>query len=401
MAKTYEISPAQLDWLRHEVADWERGGLVDDAGAAAILERYVASRRTTVVRLLSVLGAAFVGVGLISLVASNVDELSPGLRFLGIVVVWLSAVVVAEALRRRLPDHDALGDGADRSIAVGSARLIAVAAYGATIFQAAQSLQVPAYSSGLLGCWAAGALAYAYAVRGLGPLLVGIATMVGWFAWALGERAGDGTAFIAGLLIASVLATAVAVVHEQLVSGALERFAAPWSVVGALLALVALFGAALPDLGREGLQLPALGIVGLVVALALSAAAAGRAEPQARRELAAVVAMLAAGLGLAAWAPADAVGTLSGVELSHALVGTVVYLAASVWFAVVGAARDRPQLVNLATAGLVLFVTVQSFGVFAPLLSGAALFLILGVILIGVGAVAERGRRRLLEEVTE
>ncbi len=401
MAKTYEISPAQLDWLRREVGDWQREGLVDDGGAEAILERYVASRRTTVVRLLSVLGAAFVGVGLISLVASNIDQLSPGLRFLGIVAVWLGAVASAEVLRRRLPDHDAQGDDADRSIAVGSARLIAVAAYGGTIFQAAQSLQVPAYSSGLLGCWAAGALAYAYACRGIGPLLVGITTMVGWFAWALGERAGDGTAFIAGLLIAAVLATAVAVLHEQLVASTLDRFAAPWSVVGGLLALAALFGAALPDVGRDGLDLPAVGVVGLLLALTLAAAAAGRADLQARRELAAVGAMLGAGLLLAAWAPVDEVGTLSGAELSHALVGTVVYLAASVWFAVVGAARDRPQLINLATAGLVLFVTVQSFGVFAPLLSGAALFLILGVILIGVGAVAERGRRRLLEEVTE
>ena len=225
--------------------------------------------------------------------------------------------------------------------------------------------------------------------------------MVGWFAWALGERAGDGTAFIAGLLIAAVLATAVAVLHEQLVAGPFDRFAAPWSVVGGLLALGALFGAALPDVGRDGLDLPAVGVVGLLVALALAVAAAGRADLQARRELAAIAAMLAAGLLLAAWAPADEVGTLSGAELSHALVGTVVYLASSVWFAVVGAARDRPQLINLATAGLVLFVTVQSFGVFAPLLSGAALFLILGVILIGVGAVAERGRRRLLEEVAE
>ena len=401
MAKTSEVSSAQLDWLRREVAGWQSEGLVDAAAAASLLGRYTATRRTTVVRLVSVLGAAFIGVGLISLVASNIDELSPGLRFLGIVVVWLGAVVVAEALRRRVPDHDALGDEPDRSIAVGSARLVAVAAYGATIFQAAQSLQVPAYSSGLLGCWAAGALAYAYACRGIGPLLVGIATLVGWFTWALGERAENGTAFIVGLLVASVIATAVAVGHEQVVSSSLRIFGPPWSVAGALLALVALFGAALPEVGREGLVLPAVGVVGAAVGLALAAAAVLRADTQDRREITAVVAMLVTGFGLAAWAPEEAAGTLSGGELAHALVGTVVYLAASVWFAVVGAARDRPQLTNLATAGLVVFVTVQSFGVFAPLLSGAALFLILGVILIGVGAVAERGRRRLIEEVNE
>ncbi len=399
MAKTHEVSSAQVEWLRREVAVWQGEGLVDEVGAASILGRYTASRRTTVVRLISVLGAAFVGVGLISLVASNLDDLSPTVRFVGIVLVWLVAVVAAEALRRKLPDHDAESDDADRSIAVGSARLIAVAAYGATIFQAGQSLQVPAYSSGLLGCWAAGALAYAYASRGIGPLLVGITTLVGWFAWALGERAGDGASFIVGLLIAAVVATAVGAVHE---SGALRRFGEPWSMAGGLLALIALFGAALPDVGRDGLDLPAVGAAGLAVSmLAAVAAAATRSDTQSRREIAAVVTMLGAGLLLAAWAPEDTLDELSGAELLHAMVGTAVYLATSIWFAVVGAVRERPQLTNLATAALVAFVTVQSFGVFAPLLSGAALFLFLGVILIAVGAVADRGRRRLIEEVAE
>jgi len=408
MTKAHEVSSGQVEWLRREVAIWQAEGLVDEAGAASILGRYTASRRTTVVRLISVLGAAFVGVGLISLVASNIDELSPTVRFIGIVVVWLGAVIAAEALRRRLPDHDAEGPDAndpdandpdaDRSIAVGSARIIAVAAYGATIFQAAQSLQVPAYNSGLLGCWAAGALAYAYASRGIGPLLVGIATLVGWFTWALGERSGDDGDFVVGLMVGAVVATAVGAAHER---GALRTFAAPWSLAGALLALIALFGAALPDVGRDGLDLPAVGIAGLVFAVLAAGAAAARADAQGRREIAAVVGMLGAGLLLAAWAPVDTTDELSGDELMHALVGTAVYLATAIWFAVVGAVRDRPQLTNLATAAVVLFVTVQSFGVFAPLLSGAALFLFLGVILIAVGAVADRGRRRIIEEVAE
>ncbi|HVE64228.1 MAG TPA: DUF2157 domain-containing protein [Mycobacteriales bacterium] len=403
MAKISEVSSAQVEWLRREVAVWRGEGLVDDAGAASILGRYTASRRTTVVRLISVLGAAFVGVGLISLVASNLDDLSPTVRFVGIVVVWLGALGAAEVLRRRQPDHGASGaegGGADRSVAVGVARVIAVAAYGATIFQAAQSLQVPAYSSGLLGCWAGGALAYAYASRAVGPLLVGIATLVGWYAWALGERAGDGASFLVGLLVAAVVATAVGAVHEQ-GGGEMRLFGLPWSIAAAVLALFTLFVAALPDVAREGLDLPSAGIAGLVVALLAAAAAAVRADTQSRREIAAVVAMLGAGLLLAAWAPADVTDELTSDELLHAIVGTVVYLSTSIWFAVVGAVRERPQLTNLATAALVLFVTVQSFGVFAPLLSGAALFLFLGVILIAVGAVADRGRRRLIEEVAE
>ncbi|HVE98530.1 MAG TPA: DUF2157 domain-containing protein [Mycobacteriales bacterium] len=392
-----EISANHAAWLRREVAGWQAEGLVDDVGAASILARYPVGQRASVVRLISVLGAAFVGVGLISLVASNIDEMSPSLRFGGIAFGWLAAVIVGELLARR-DDADAQRGVDDRpSLAVGSARLVAVAAYGATIFQAAQSLQVPAYSSLLVGCWAAGALAYAYACRGAGPLVVGVATLVGWYAWAVGERSGTAAAVVAALLAAAVVTTAVAGVHD---TGRLRPFAAPWSYAGAALALIGLFVAAIPQVGEDGLNLAPPHIGGFALAVVFAAGVASLGGTQVRREAVAALAILGAGLLLLSWTPADVDDdALSGGELTRALFATAIYLAAAVWFAVVGAVRDRPQLTNLATAALVVFVTMQSFGVFAPLLSGAALFLVLGIVLLAVGVLADRGRRRIVEEV--
>jgi uncharacterized membrane protein len=405
MTRTREVSSSQLEWLRREADSWRADGLLDGDAVEAILGRYAVVRGRSAVRLVSGLGAAFVGAGLISLVASNIDSISPLLRFLGIALVWLAAVGVAEMLRRREPTSDDEREGAGhRSPALGTARLVAVAAYGATIFQAAQSLQVPAFSSALVGCWAVGSLAYAYATSGTGPLLVGIATLVGWYAWVVGERADDAAAFVIGMLVGGVLGVATGAAQER---GGLRRFASPWSQAGALLLLVALFAVALPDVARDGVTLPAVVLVGIALALAgTGIVAITLADAQARRELLASTLMLGAGLLLLAWAPEDVRASdgsdlLSGGELLHALVGTAVYLATAIWFAVVGAERERPGLTNLATLGLVLFVTVQSFGVFAPLLSGAALFLVVGAVLIGVGLAADRGRRRLVEEVTQ
>ena len=393
-----EISSRHAAWLRREVAAWQQAGLVDAAGAAGIVGRYTTGGRSAVIRLVSLLGAAFVGVGLISLVAANVDEMSPATRFAGIVAVWLAAVVVAEALDRRRRDAEAASGSPP--LAVGAARLIAVTAYGGTIFQAAQSLQVPAYESSLLGWWALGALVYAYACRGVGPLLVGVGAAVAWYTWATGETADDAGALIMGLLVGAVVAGSVGVAHER---GPLSEFAAPWSTAGAVLALIAMFAAALPDVARDGLDLQAPGVVGMVVAATAAVVATYTGEPRGRLEALALVAMLGAGAMLIAWTPAGPGGddVLTGPELAHAAVGTVCYLATAVWFAVLGALRDRPQLTNLATAALVVFVTVQSFGVFAPLLSGAALFLVLGVVLIAGGLVADRARRRIVEEVAE
>ena len=42
-----------------------------------------------------------------------------------------------------------------------------------------------------------------------------------------------------------------------------------------------------------------------------------------------------------------------------------------------------------------LFTTVQSFAVFAPIITGATLFLVLGVIFLGSGFLFDRGRRHL------
>ncbi|MDO5628733.1 MAG: hypothetical protein Q4G43_10465, partial [Mobilicoccus sp.] len=53
------------------------------------------------------------------------------------------------------------------------------------------------------------------------------------------------------------------------------------------------------------------------------------------------------------------------------------------------------SLTGVALAALVVFVTAQSFAVFAPLLSGAVLFVVLGIVLVVTGLLADRLRRVL------
>ena len=382
---------AQLAWLDKELERWVGQGRIDAATAAGIRGQYTASRRFSLARLLLALGGAFVGVGLIWLVAANVEELAPATRFLGITACWLLAVVAGELLdERRHQPRDAL---------VGTVRLVAALAFGAVVFQAAQSLQVPAYDSGLLAVWAAGALLYAYAAAAAAPLLVGIVTGVSWFVWAVVERHESVRGVVMAFVLAAVLATAVAVVHT---GGPLRRFAPPWRLAAALLVLVGLFVAAFPRLDPDDEPLGALVWIGAVVALAAAAAAAVRTDLRGRQELGAVV--LAAGLAalLLQWTTpeVDSAAELSGAGLLRAIVAILVYLLTAAWIAALGVLRDGRGLTQLATAGLVLFTVVQSFAVFEPILSGAALFLVLGGILIGTGYLVERGRRRLVNEVT-
>ena len=99
---TRPVTPRQLDWLRAELADWTSQGIISADQAARISTRvsarYPAERhtRTSIGRVFLYLGAGFVGVGLIWLVAANLDELSPGTRFAAIAALWLAFLVGGE-----------------------------------------------------------------------------------------------------------------------------------------------------------------------------------------------------------------------------------------------------------------------------------------------------------------
>ncbi|MEU5993152.1 DUF2157 domain-containing protein [Spirillospora sp. NPDC047418] len=377
--ETAQIPPRRLDWLRGEMAAWQADGLIDGETAARIAGRYAYSRRLALERLVLFLGSAFVGVGLIWTVGANYEQLSPLARFAGIVVIWLAAVVGAELLASRV-------SGA----LPAAVRVIAVAAGGGVVFQAAQSLQVPAGDSTLLGVWAGGALAYAYATRGRAPLLVAAGLGVGWYAWWAAENAASHGVVACAMLVAAGFTTALALLHERWT----PAFAEVWRPVGVLLALLGLYIAAFPD--RDFRMTNALwaGVAVTVVA----AAVAVRLGSQSG-QVAAMLGILAAGVLLALWQPTGSATEPSGEALVRAVAGIVCYVLAAAWFAVLGTSRELPGLVPMAAGALVVFVTTQSFALFAPLFSGAALFLVLGVVFLGTGVLVYRSRR-LITKVT-
>lgn len=387
------VKPGQLAWLEGELRQWQAQGLVDAGTAAAINARYVAVRRFSLVRLLLGLGACFVGVGLLWLVAANLDRLSPGLRFVLMTLLWLGFTAAAEVIARRRAHRGAESGSA----VVGAARVLAALSFGAVVFQAAQSLQVPAYDSGLLGAWGLGVLVYAYAVAGVSPLLVGLTISTAWYVWHVAESADSGMGFVAALLVGGAVAAAVAVLHAR---RWLPGFATAWREVGALLVLVGLFAAALPFVTAEDFRWPPSLTVGVVLAAVVVTAAAVVGDREGRIELVAPVAALGVGLLLVLWDPgATDASEVTGTAYLHAFVSVAVYLAAAGWYAVLGTLRDTTRLTVIATGALVVFTTVQAFAVFAPIISGATLFLLVGAVLVGSGFVVDRGRRHLVATI--
>ena len=376
-------SPAQLEWLGRELSIWQAEGLVHDDQASAILRRYHATRRFSLARLLLALGAVFVGVGLIWLVAANLDQLPPLLRFLAVASIWLALLVGGEVLHSRRPLIPFQ--------VIEAVRLLAALAFGAVVFQAAQSLQVPAFEPLLVGLWGIGALVHAYGVRALGPLLVGIPTLVTWFVWQVQWDAPSGFSAVLALAVVAVAAVSAGALHER----GLRPFGPVWREVGAGLALAALFAAALPSVTATDFVWSTWLVAGTIVAGLAAGAAIVLVRGYARLEPIGALVVLAASVLMVLWNAGDDPEVLTLVDWAHAAVSVGVYVVVAVGVAVLGILRNSWRLTALATAGLVVFTTVQSFAVFAQIIQGAWLFVILGLIFLGTGYLFDRARREL------
>ena len=389
MVPARAVTPRQLEWLSGEVARWRASGLVDAATAERVLAHYTAHRRGSLSRLLLVVGACFVGTGLVWLVAANLDRLSPTLRLVGVTAVWLVLLLGPEAGRRRLPAPVA-----------AAGHLLAVLAFGAVVFQAAQSLQVPAWEPDLLGVWAGGALLQAYAVRSALAVVVGVGTGTAWLLWAGLAETGSGLGLVVLLGAASVAALAVGALHDR--AGVdLGPLGAPWREGGAALALAALFAAALPFVDPAGAEPGAWSLGALAVAGLLAAAVVALVPGTARLEPLAAVAALGVAVGLVVWEAGTDATDVDAAGWAHAAVGVTAYVGAAVAVAALGVLRDSGRLAVLATVALVAFTTFQAFAVFARIIEGAWLFLLLGVVLAGTGWLFDRARRTLARSLEE
>ncbi len=389
MTTTREIPRARHAWLQGELAGWTAEGLLTAEHAQTITDRYtVASRRSAgaiMGRVLLWIGGAFLGVGLIWLVAANLEYISPGIRFAAVVALWLAFLFAPEALAQR---------GHSRAL-VGALRLVGALAFGAVIFQAAQSMQVPAYEPKLVGLWALGAIAHAYVVRGISPLLVGLATGSIWWFWQ--PMVEFQSSVVSTMLIAfgAILCFAVAAVHDRQLPG----FARLWRITATGYTLSALFVAAMPWIEYDFVTNVWFVVAGVVstVAAAVGLFVGSRLE---RFEIAGALLLSALAFGLLAWdVPMQDV--ISSEQWLHSVCSIIVYVLAAVALTALGALREDRWISGLGMAGLVVFVTFQSFAVFGQIITGAWLFLVLGVVLLATGFLFDRARRQIASAVRE
>ncbi len=218
-----------------------------------------------------------------------------------------------------------------------------------------------------------------------------------WLVWQSTWDEPSALTVLLAIFAGGVVAASAAAMHADRLPG----FAAAWREVGAVLTLGALFVAALPFVDTDDFAWTTFLVVALVLAGLAALAGIALAPGNFRLEPLMALAIAAVGVALVLWeagADADDVGAL---DWAHAAVGVAVYVGAAAWMAILGVQRDSRRLTWLATAALVVFTTVQSFAVFAEIVEGAWLFVLLGLIFAGTGWLADRARRELAKSLSD
>ena len=286
-----------------------------------------------------------------------------------VAALWLAVLVTGEVLHERRASAPL----------VGALRLLAALAFGGTVFQAAQTLQVPAYEPVLVGVWSLGALIHAYAARAVPPLLVGLATGTAWLIFQMASEQPSGLGVVVCLITAGVLGVALGGLHDRW----LPTFAAAWREVGAALLLGALFVAALPFVDADGFGWTPWLAAAVVVAGLAAGAGAALAPGRCRLEAIGALATAGAAVVLVLWdAGSDVDAALTAGAVAHAAVSVLVYVGRGRGRHPRRAARQPPaDLAGHRRAGRVH--DVQSFAVFAAIVEGAWLFVLLGLVFLG------------------
>ncbi len=381
----------QARHLADRLADWREHGLLTDEQGQRILEyersRTAGTGRSWVLYGLLVLGGSVVGIGVISLIAANWEEIPAGAKLGGafaalIALAWLAYRAREEDRRIRF---DVL------------AVLLALSVLG-TIALVAQVYHTGGELFMALALWLLAIAPLAVTCgQGFVPQLWVAASLVAFVAWALAERWWEGLgldyrgenlwSLFPGTPLLCLLVSNLGARHPSW--RAIARGYAGWSFVGALLAIAVIDFSWSVD--RPRVDAPWIVATGVAAVLAATTLWLRDDLPgKARVALAALVAV-----SLVAFAPfAFSLGGHHGGKGSQ-VAGAAFSVVALLLLAALFAARDSRRWFNAMTVlvgARLLLVYLQVIGDLAK--TGLGL-VVSGLVIIGVALAWYRTRARV------
>jgi uncharacterized membrane protein len=404
--ETRASSDPHQSWLKSRIRKWRESDLITDDQAQAILNYETDStprfqlgiRFNRLIVVLSTLGAVLIAAGIISFVAANWQGIPAMAKLLILVTGQVTAYWVAYQLLyvRGYPR-------------VGGAVMFAGAAwFGANVFLVAQSYHLANDNPDLLIWWFLGILPLAYITRSNPITVMALGIFMIGISWKAATWAGDSENFFVVVGILFLGAAAIyAVGMSHLGRKKLKFHAGPYLAGGVLLAIGLTYILTFDEVFREltyrhindfrtvtGSQYVLASIVSVIAIVAL--VLADRFSAQTGKSLASRfaepgVVVLVVALGwLVILLPFDS-PTLYVVAFNLFLIvlifGTIT----------LGIVNRREALVNIGIVFFVINLSTRYIELTVDMLDTSLAFIVGGLLLLGVGYVMERGRRRLLQ----
>ena len=157
-------------WLEHEGRSWTEKGIITTDQYKRILELYPVQKRA--IGIIPILGSILVGLGILSFVAANWQDIAPLARLVMICVIMAGFYIAGERFLKK--DHEKLGVAL---IGLG------LAAFGAGIILIAQMFHLQAYGVTSFIVWGSVGLLLTYMVQSRYLFLISLLIFTGlqWY----------------------------------------------------------------------------------------------------------------------------------------------------------------------------------------------------------------------------
>jgi uncharacterized membrane protein len=229
-------------------------------------------------------------------------------------------------------------------------------------------------------------------------LLLGIADIVGWAVWALGDRYQDAQFEAALIAIGAIGVMLYAIGRLHTLQRSLERFGDVYALAGVLvtLGLVYVFSFEQPweaiiDEGIESYAAPGIvyGALAAAAGLAIAQWLLRPRDTESDVEAGFLASIIILGGIVATW-PA---------WTGYALLFNLVFFVAAVGFVARGYLRSDERYVNFGLALVALGVLTRYIDVFWSMLAGWGFFIVGGALLLARAFALERMRRTIVAEM--
>jgi uncharacterized membrane protein len=388
--------------LQTELEDWKQAGTITGAQAEAILARYVVIPPLygRLIVVLVTLGAILAGVGIIILVSANWQVIPRPAKLAMLLVLVAGAYFAGYWLKYR------------RDYARAGSAIIFVGAmiFGAGLFLIGQQYHMPLDDPKLMLWWFVGVLPLAYLTRSRAILILAILAALAGLGYKTGQWARDVSdpqfAFFAFYLVLGAALYGIGAVHARYPR--LKYFASRYQAFGLVLMLLLMYIISFKDiysdsaLGNWDLtQLPLEFTVSFHVAAAIAIAGVlwGLIIDIKRKQISGLITSDLAGIIVAIMMGYLALVLPFATRTPYVIIFNIVLFAGILGLVFLGYFRGAGWLVNIALVFFGLFVIGRYFDLAWGRLPRSAFFIVGGLLLLGVGILLERLRRRTLQRM--